>query len=70
MKKTALLLMLLLTPFCCLLAQDEDPGFEDDGGGDAGNTPNAPINENLTLGLVTGVLIAGYYFVYKRKENV
>jgi hypothetical protein len=70
MKKTALLLILILSPFCCLFAQDEDPGFGDDGGGDAGNAPNTPINENITLGLLTGVLIAGYYFVYKRKENV
>lgn len=70
MKKIAVLLILLISPFFPIFAQDEDPGFGDDGGGDAGNAPGAPINENLTLGLVAGVLIGGYFFIYKRKETV
>jgi hypothetical protein len=62
-----LFLSVLLNP---LQAQD-DPGFGDEGGGNAAEGPAAtPINENLTLGLLTGVLIAGYYFIYKRKETV
>jgi hypothetical protein len=62
-----LFLSVLLNP----VQAQGDPGFGEEGDGDAALAPtNAPINENLTLGLLTGVLIAGYYFVYKRKENV
>ena len=52
-----------------IFAQDgEDPGFGDDGGGDAADAPAAPINDLTYPLLITGVA-ASIYFAKKKQEN-
>ena len=55
-----------------IFAQDgEDPGFGDDGGGDAADKPNAPaapINDLTYPLLITGVA-ASIYFAKKKQEK-
>ena len=71
MKKKALLTTALLLVALTNVQAQDDAGFGDEGSGDPALAPAAtPINENLTLGLVAGVLIAGYFFLYKRKETI
>lgn len=49
-------------------AQDEfDPGFGDEGGGDAADAPGAPINGLELPLLITGILTSIYFI--KKKEN-
>ena len=52
-----------------IFAQDgEDPGFGDEGGGDAADAPAAPINDLTYPLLITGVA-ASIYFAKKKQEN-
>ena len=52
-----------------IFAQDgEDPGFGDDGGGDAADAPAAPINDLTYPLLITGVA-ASIYFAKKKQEK-
>lgn len=66
MKKLILLFFLLLTPFVSVFSQD--PGFGDEGGGDAQTAPPAPINKNLKEGILIGIVIAGYFFYAKNRK--
>ena len=50
-------------------AQDEfDPGFGDEGGGDAADAPAAPISDLTYPLLITGIA-ASIYFAKKKQEN-
>ena len=50
-------------------AQDsEDPGFGDEGGGDAADAPQAPIDDLTYPLLITGVA-ASIYFAKKKQEK-
>lgn len=69
MKKLILIFFLLLTPFLSVFSQT-DPGFGDEGSGDAGTAPPAPINKHINEGILVGILVAGYFFVQKRKEQI
>jgi hypothetical protein len=52
------------------LAQDEfDPGFGDEGGGDAADAPGAPIDNIVLPLLVTGILTT-IYFVHKKERHL
>ena len=52
-----------------IFAQDgEDPGFGDEGGGDAADAPAAPINDLTYPLLITG-LAASIYFAKKKQEK-
>ena len=52
-----------------LFAQDEfDPGFGDEGGGDATDAPGAPIDDLIIPLLFTGILTT-IYFVNKKEPN-
>ena len=52
-----------------IFAQDgDDPGFGDEGGGDAADAPAAPINDLTYPLLITGVA-ASIYFAKKVQEN-
>ena len=52
-----------------IFAQDgEDPGFGDEGGGDAADAPAAPINDLTYPLLITGIA-ASIYFAKKIQEN-
>ena len=52
-----------------IFAQDgEDPGFGDDGGGDAADAPAAPISDLTYPLLITGIA-ASIYFAKKVQEN-
>jgi hypothetical protein len=66
--KKFILLFLLLTPFVTVFSQD--PGFGDEGGGDAQTAPPAPINKNLNEGILIGIVIAGYFFMQKREKQL
>ncbi len=54
-----------------IFAQDEDggdPGFGDEGNGDAADAPNAPISDLTYPLLITGIA-ASIYFAKKKQEN-
>ena len=52
-----------------IFAQDgEDPGFGDDGSGDAADAPAAPISDLTYPLLITGIA-ASIYFTKKKQEN-
>ena len=54
-----------------IFAQDEDggdPGFGDEGNGDAADAPNAPISDLTYPLLITGVA-ASIYFAKKKQEK-
>ena len=54
-----------------IFAQDEDggdPGFGDEGNGDAADAPAAPINDLTYPLLITGVA-ASIYFAKKKQEK-
>ena len=54
-----------------IFAQDEeggDPGFGDEGNGDAADAPNAPISDLTYPLLITGIA-ASIYFAKKVQEN-
>ena len=54
-----------------IFAQDEDggdPGFGDEGNGDAADAPNAPISDLTYPLLITGIA-ASIYFAKKIQEN-
>ena len=65
MKKIVLILLLSIAPLTNLYAQD--PGFGDEGGGDAQDGPVAPISDNITEAMAAGILIAGYFFLKRKK---
>ena len=49
-------------------AQDEfDPGFGDEGGGDAADAPGAPI-DNIALPLLVTGILTSIYFVRKKQK--
>lgn len=69
MKKKGILIALLFSVSLGTLSAQDDGGFGDEGGGNAADAPAAvPINKNLTLRILSGVLLAGYYFVFKQKK--
>ena len=54
-----------------IFAQDEDggdPGFGDEGNGDAADAPNAPISDLTYPLLITGIA-ASIYFAKKKQEK-
>ena len=54
-----------------IFAPDEDggdPGFGDEGNGDAADAPNAPISDLTYPLLITGIA-ASIYFAKKKQEN-
>ncbi|WP_146739574.1 hypothetical protein [Flavobacterium aciduliphilum] len=59
-------MLLLLAPF--VNSYSQDPGFGDEGGGDAQDAPVAPIANHVNEGMMVGVFIAGY-FLYLRKRK-
>lgn len=65
MKKSILILFLLLSPFINIYAQD--PGFGEEGGGEAQTAP-VPIDKDVQNGIYAGILIAGFFF-YSRKRK-
>jgi hypothetical protein len=47
-----------------------DPGFGDEGGGDAQTNPTGvPINQNLEIVLILGIVL-GAYFVYNNRKSL
>ena len=63
------LFIVFVTFSTIIFAQDgEDPGFGDDGGGDAADAPAAPINDLTYPLLITGVA-ASIYFAKKKQEK-
>lgn len=68
LKKICLLFFLILST--AAIAQDEfDPGFGEEGGGDAADAPNAPINSTVIPLLITGILTS-IYFIKKKKNQL
>lgn len=66
LKKICLLFFLILST--AAIAQDEfDPGFGDEGSGDAADAPNAPIDGILIPLFISGLLLSIY--VLRKKEN-
>ena len=52
-----------------IFAQDgDDPGFGDEGGGDAADAPATPISDLTYPLLITGIA-ASIYFTKKKQEN-
>ena len=52
-----------------IFAQDgEDPGFGDEGGGDAADAPATPISDLTYPLLITGIA-ASIFFTKKKQEN-
>ena len=52
-----------------IFAQDgEDPGFGDEGGGDAADAPATPISDLTYPLLITGIA-ASIYFAKKKQEK-
>ena len=52
-----------------IFAQDgDDPGFGDEGDGDAADAPAAPISDLTYPLLITGIA-ASIYFAKKKQEN-
>jgi hypothetical protein len=52
-----------------IFAQDgDDPGFGDEGDGDAADAPTAPISDLTYPLLITGIA-ASIYFAKKEQEN-
>lgn len=53
-----------------IFAQDDgdDPGFGDEGDGDAADAPNAPISDLTYPLLITGIA-ASIYFAKKKQEK-
>jgi hypothetical protein len=63
------ILVFFVTFSTIIFAQDgEDPGFGDEGGGDAADAPAAPINDLTYPLLITGVA-ASIYFAKKKQEK-
>ena len=59
LKKICLLFFLILST--AAIAQDEfDPGFGEEGGGDAADAPTAPIDNVILPLLATGIFISFY----------
>lgn len=65
MKK--LIYILLFSTFGITNLQAQDPGFGDEGGGDAQDAPNAPIDGILIPLFISGLLLSIY--VLRKKEN-
>ena len=65
MKK--LIYILLFSTFGITNLQAQDPGFGDEGGGDAQDLPQTPINNIVIPLLITGILTSIYFI--KKKEN-
>ena len=66
LKKICLLFFLILST--AAIAEDEiDPGFGDEGGGDAADAPAAPIDGILIPLFISGLLLSIY--VLRKKEN-
>ena len=64
-----ILFIFFVTFSTIIFAQDEeDPGFGDEGGGDAADAPAAPINDLTYPLLITGVA-ASIYFAKKKQEK-
>lgn len=66
LKKICLLFFLILST--AAIAQDEfDPGFGEEGSGDAADAPNVPIDGILIPLFISGLLLSIY--VLRKKEN-
>ncbi|WP_445715202.1 hypothetical protein [Flavobacterium sp.] len=66
MKK--LLYIFIFTILGITNAQAQDPGFGDEGGGDAQDAPTTPINNIILPLLITGIITSIYYI--KKKEKI
>lgn len=63
------ILVFFVTFSTIIFAQDgEDPGFGDEGNGDAADAPNVPISDLTYPLLITGIA-ASIYFAKKIQEN-
>lgn len=80
MKKIVLILLLTIASITIVHSQGlpdpvvttkvtGNPGFGTEGGGDAQTAPVTPISNNLKLGMVAGLLLAGYFFYKKKKKT-
>ncbi|WP_445712808.1 hypothetical protein [Flavobacterium sp.] len=67
MKKIIYIVLLSTIGTAPLHAQD--PGFGDEGGGDAQDAPVTPINELIIPLLITGILTS-IYFIKKRESQL
>lgn len=68
LKKICLLFFLILST--AAIAQDEfDPGFGEEGSGDAADAPNAPIDNVMLPLLATGIIISFYVLKKTKKYN-
>lgn len=68
LKKICLLFFLILST--AAIAQDGfDPGFGEEGSGDAADAPNAPIDNVMLPLLATGIIISFYVFKKTKKYN-
>lgn len=84
MKKIILLLLLFLitsTNIYSAATQDPapepfftpnvDPGFGAEGAGDAQTAPGTyPISNAINYGIVTGLMIAGFFFFNRKKKTI
>lgn len=67
LKKICLFFFLILST--AAIAQDEiDPGFGDEGGGDAADAPAAPIDNVILPLLATGIFISFYVLKKTNKK--
>lgn len=67
LKKICLLFFLILSS--AAIAQDEfDPGFGEEGSGDAADAPNTPIDNVILPLFVTGIFISFYVLKKQTKK--
>lgn len=67
MKKLIYILLFSISGITNLHAQD--PGFGDEGGGDAQDAPRTPIDDIIIPLLITGILTS-IYFIKKKKNQL
>lgn len=68
LKLKSFLFLILFFISSSAMAQDEfDPGFGDEGGGDAADAPLAPIDNVILPLFISGLLLSIY--VLRKKEN-
>ena len=68
LKKNLFIVFLILST--AAIAQDEfDPGFGEEGSGDAADAPNALIDNVMLPLLATGIIISFYVLKKQKKYN-
>ena len=70
MKKIFFTLLITVMTLSNVYSQTaNDPGFGDEGGGDAQDAPGAPIDDYLNHAILFGIMIGGYYLVSKKNTK-